>query len=67
MPDTPRTATGRKVVAMHGSVLLDDVLGIEQEVAAHIDALTVHEHTLECPECLRLAQTAVRLNEQGRE
>ena len=33
----PRTATGRKVVAIHGSALLDDVLGIEAEASAAPD------------------------------
>ena len=28
----PQTSTGRKVIAIHGDVLLDDVLGIEAEV-----------------------------------
>jgi hypothetical protein len=35
MPDkTPGTPTGRKVIAIYGGVLCDDVLGIEAEAAS---------------------------------
>jgi hypothetical protein len=66
-PTMPDTLSREEIDALRGPNLVgpgpcDDIVA---RLVAHIDTLTVHEHTLECPECLRLAQTAVRLNEQG--
>ena len=49
--DAPRTATGRKVIAIHGTALLDDVLGIESEapgaITKALEAMTAERDALQ--------------------